>query len=82
MARQFGMNISAFSRYFKEKTGKTLVRYINEMRISYACKLLQENSQSISQVCFECGFNNLSNFNRFFKEKMGVTPSEYVSAFQ
>jgi AraC-like DNA-binding protein len=82
MARQFGMNISAFSRYFKLKTGKTLIRYINEMRISYACKLLQENSQSISQVCYESGFNNISNFNRFFKEKMGVTPSDYIAVFQ
>jgi AraC-like DNA-binding protein len=43
MAHQFGMNISAFSRYFKLKTKKTLIRYINEMRIAYACKLLQEN---------------------------------------
>lgn len=82
LAYRFGMNASAFSRYFKSKTGKTPVEYINEMRINYACKLLQDNSYSVSHVCFECGFNNLSNFNRFFKAKLGVTPKEYLARFQ
>jgi|LSQX01.1.fsa_nt_gb AraC-like DNA-binding protein len=79
---QFGMNGSAFSRFFKQKTGKTLVRYVNEMRIGYACKLLQERSLSVSQICYECGFNNISNFNRFFKERMGVSPRRYIAAIQ
>jgi AraC-like DNA-binding protein len=81
LASRFGMNTSAFSRYFKSKTGKSPVQYINEMRISYACKLLQDHSYSISHICFECGFNNLSNFNRFFKEKMKVSPKEYLKRF-
>ncbi len=82
LSNQFGMNSSAFSRYFKEKTGCTLVLYINELRIKYACKLLQNKHNSISHVCFECGFNNLSNFNRFFKAAMKMTPKEYSSQFQ
>lgn len=82
MAEQFGMNSSAFSRFFRQKTGKTLVKYVNDMRIAYACKLLQERSLSVSQVCYECGFNNISNFNRFFRERMGVSPRMYVSAIQ
>src|SRR5690554_6448256 len=63
-------------------TGQTLVRYVNEMRVGYACKLLQEGAPSITQVCFDCGFNNLSNFNRFFKNRMGVNPREYLAVFQ
>lgn len=78
LARQFEMNPSSFSRYFKLKTGKTLIEYINELRIRYACKLLQDNNYTISQICFKCGFNNISNFNRFFKEKMKITPKEYI----
>jgi len=73
---------SAFCRFFKEKTGKSLLEYVNDMRISYACKLIIENQQSISQICFECGFNNLSNFNRIFKKQTGFTPSEYYLQFQ
>lgn len=82
LARQFGMNASAFSRYFKEKTGKTLVQYVNEIRVKYACKLLQNKNDSISRVCFECGFNNISNFNRFFKSVMKMTPKAYVQQFR
>ncbi|MGQ1945769.1 AraC family transcriptional regulator [Geofilum sp. OHC36d9] len=78
LAFKFGMNAAAFSRFFKSKTGKTPVEYINDMRINYACKLLQNGDLSVSQTCFECGFNNLSNFNRIFKGKMNMTPKEYL----
>ena len=82
LAGQFGMNPSAFSRYFSEKTGKSLVIYINELRVMYACKLFRNRKVSVSQVCFECGFNNISNFNRFFRSVMKMTPSEYLQQFR
>jgi AraC-like DNA-binding protein len=72
-----GMNTTAFCRYFRKKTGKTFAEIINELRISYACKLLRHDNRTIEFVCFETGFNNLSNFNRQFKAKMGKSPSEY-----
>ena len=75
------MSTAAFCRYFKEKTGKTFINFVNEMRIAYACKLLIEGRMSISQICFECGFNNLANFNRSFKKITGHTPSVYQEQF-
>lgn len=81
IAARIGMTPAAFCRYFKEKTGKGFVFFINEMRIGYACKLLIENRLSISQICFECGFNNLSNFNRRFKRQTGISPGEYQQQF-
>lgn len=72
-----GMNSAYFSRYFKEKTGKSFISFVNEIRISYACDLLIDNNMSVSQICFECGFNNISNFNRIFKKKTGFSPLEY-----
>lgn len=78
LAYKFGMNSSAFSRYFKMNTGKTPMQYINEIRISYACKLMRSENLSISQICFDCGFNNISNFNRIFKSHMKMTPTEYL----
>ncbi|QGY43635.1 helix-turn-helix domain-containing protein [Maribellus comscasis] len=72
---------SAFCRFFREKTGKSLFEYVNDMRVSYACKLIIERTKTISQVCFEAGFNNLSNFNRTFKKQTGYTPSEYYREF-
>lgn len=81
VASKIGMTTAAFCRYFREKTGKGFIYFINEMRIGYACKLLIENHLSISQICFECGFNNLSNFNRMFKRQTGCTPGEYQQQF-
>lgn len=75
------MHPSAFCRYFKQMSGKSLFRFVNDMRISYACRLLIEGKMSVSQICYECGFNNLSNFNRIFKKHTGFTPSGYFETF-
>lgn len=72
---------SSFCRYFKDKTGKSLSEYIIDLRLSYACRLITEGNLSVSQVCFESGFNNLSNFNRKFKHTFKMTPTEYYHRF-
>ncbi|MCM4167465.1 Melibiose operon regulatory protein [Arenibacter antarcticus] len=72
------MNPSAFSRFFKRIHRKTFTSYLNEIRIGYACKLLIENRDNITPVCYESGFNNISNFNRHFKSIMGMSPSAYI----
>ncbi|GAA4832736.1 AraC family transcriptional regulator [Algivirga pacifica] len=71
------MTPNAFCRYFKRHTRKTYVTLLNEVRIGQACKLLQYDEHTVTEVCFMVGFNNLSNFNRKFKQYMGVTPTEY-----
>ncbi len=68
---------TAFCRYFKQRTRKTFSRYLNEIRIGQARKLISEKKSSISQICYLTGFKNLSNFNRQFKKITGLTPSEY-----
>lgn len=77
-----GMNASAFCRYFKSKTGKSLVQYVNEQRIKFACRLLLEGKMTVTQICYECGFNSLSNFNRQFKVITNYTPSGYLLEFK
>ncbi|MDO7171740.1 AraC family transcriptional regulator [Mariniflexile sp. AS56] len=72
------MNASAFSRFFKKMHNKTFSKYLNELRIGYACKLLITNKYNVSRVCYESGFNNISNFNRQFKNIMALTPSQYL----
>jgi AraC-like DNA-binding protein len=71
------MNKQAFCRYFKNRTQKTFVTFVNEVRIGHACKLLAETDQQISDLAYCCGFNNLSNFNKFFKMAKGITPRAY-----
>lgn len=72
------MNTSAFSRSFKRIHQKTFSKYVNEIRIGYACKLLIENDLNISAIAYETGFNNLSNFNRQFKIIKKTSPSAYI----
>jgi len=74
------MSPSAFCRYFKQHTRKTYLDFLNEYRISQACRLLMETDMAVSEVCYESGFNNLSNFNRKFKAVMGVTPKGYAKS--
>ena len=81
VANHAGMNKTAFCRFFKEKTGKSFSEFLIEMRIGYACKLLIEDQLSVSQICFESGFNNLSNFNRQFKKQTLFTPVHYKNQF-
>lgn len=77
VASLINMNKQAFCRYFKSRTQKTFVEFVNEVRIGHACKLMADGEQQISNLAYECGFNSLSNFNRFFKEAKGITPREY-----
>ena len=70
-----GMTSSAFSRFFKLRTGRTVQEYIIDIRIGHAARQLVDSSKSIAEICIDCGFNNISNFNRIFKKKKGCSPS-------
>ncbi len=72
------MNPSSFSRFFKRTHRKTFTRYLNEVRIGYACKLLMENSGNITEVCYTSGFGSISNFNKQFRLIVKMSPSEYI----
>ncbi|AKD53583.1 AraC family transcriptional regulator [Spirosoma radiotolerans] len=72
-----GMAPAAFCRYFKNRTRKTFVEYLNELRIGHARKLLTNVDMSIGQVGLECGYNNNSHFHRQFKLSTGITPFQY-----
>lgn len=71
------MTVPSFCRYFKKITNKTFTRFVNEYRLVHASKLLAEQPLSITEVCFESGFNNFSHFNKQFKSFTGQNPSEY-----
>ena len=68
---------TSFCRMFKVKAKKSFVEYLNEVRISSACKFLIETDMGISEIAYECGYKTASNFNRIFKKLNGVTPKEY-----
>ena len=77
IANEVSMTVPAFCRYFKKVTGTTFTKLVNEFRVVHATKLLTESQQSITDICFACGFNNFSHFNKLFKEITGKSPSKY-----
>ena len=77
LADMAGMSPSAFSRFFKMHTSRNLSDYIIDIRLGYASRMLVDTVKSISEICYDCGFNNLSNFNRIFKKKKGCSPSDF-----
>ncbi len=79
IADKVSMTVPAFCRYFKRVTGKTFTKLVNEYRVVHATKLLQESKSSITDICYECGFNNFSHFNKLFKEVTGKSASSYRS---
>lgn len=70
-----------FCRYFKSQINKTYWQFLLEIRIGNACKLLVEYKMSVSEICYNCGFNNLSNFNRQFKAVTNKTPLQYQKEY-
>lgn len=81
LASLAGMGSSAFSRFFKLHTGRNISEYIIDLRLGYAARMLVDTAKSISEIGFDCGFNNLSNFNRIFKKKKGCSPSEFRESY-
>lgn len=82
VAELVNMNPSAFSRFFKATHRKAFTRFLNEIRIGFACKMLLENKESITSIAYTCGFNNISNFNRQFKIIKGETPSSFLRQYK
>jgi len=75
-----GLSPAAFSRSFRRHTGMSPVQYVNRLRINLACQLLMsEEGKSVTDICYEVGFNNQSNFNRQFLAQKGMSPSRFRS---
>lgn len=75
------MHPDAFSRFFSLRTRKPFFTYVQELRLQKAAKLITEEDLSITEICFECGYNNVSNFNRQFLNYYHMNPSKYKKLF-
>ncbi len=72
-----GLQIHSFCRFFKSLTHRTFSDFINEVRVGFACQLLQHSDIPITQVAFESGYSNISYFNRSFRKIHRITPREF-----
>ncbi len=81
VAALVNMTRTSFSRYFKSRVNKSFSDFLKEIRIEYACKLLQEEKMNIDSIGYECGFQTLSNFNKQFKNVMKKQPHSYRNEY-
>ncbi|MEJ2880225.1 AraC family transcriptional regulator [Pedobacter sp. GR22-6] len=77
------MTPNSFCRYFKKTTGRTLVSYVQELRIEQVCLQLLTSDRKINVVdlAYRVGFNTVSNFNRTFKAIKGMSPKKYLRKY-
>lgn len=76
VARHIGMNRSSFCSFFKRETGQTYLTYLNSYRLKVARQLIEQRDESISSICWQCGFNDLGYFDRLFRREFGISPSD------
>ncbi|MBB3104288.1 AraC family transcriptional regulator [Azomonas macrocytogenes] len=77
VAEELGMQVTYFSKFFRQATGRRFVEFVNSLRITRACDLLVHSDLPVTDICFEVGFTNISNFNRHFMAFKEMTPSHY-----
>ena len=73
------VSVYTASRIFKNQSGMSLRKYLNDLRIEHACDLLRHSDLSINDIALKSGFTSASYFNRIFKDSEGITPSNYRS---
>jgi AraC-like DNA-binding protein len=70
------MSVPAFCSYFKKRSKKTYINFLNEIRIEFSLSLLRSD-KNINEICYESGFTSLANFNKQFLKIRKQTPSDY-----
>jgi AraC-like DNA-binding protein len=71
----------AFCRYFRKRANKSFIRFLNEIRVGQACRMLVSENNSIAEICYASGYNNTSYFIRQFRAVTGFTPLGYRKKF-
>lgn len=78
IAQYINLSVVHTSRLFKKETGKTVLDYISEVKLTKAKQMLDTGKYKVYEVADELGFNNAHYFSTLFKKFTGSTPSEYL----
>jgi AraC family transcriptional regulator, exoenzyme S synthesis regulatory protein ExsA len=77
LAALAGLSLSSFKREFKKTFDDTPAGYIKRKRIEEAKKLLRHSELTVSEICYQVGFNDLSNFSKAFRKNNGCSPVQF-----
>lgn len=82
ISKVFNITPQSFCRFFKKNTGKHFMAYLHEVRVSRACRYLEDTDWPVSQIAYTTGFKTLSHFNKLFKEVMRMPPGAYREKYK
>ena len=82
IARAVGIEPARLARAFRESTGKSIHRYLNERRVEEAKILLTKSEVSIAEVARRVGFDSEERFRINFRRRTGVTPATYRGRYE
>lgn len=77
LQRFTGKSASSLCKAFSRYVGVTPTQYVNKLRLSYACQLLNNTTDDVTDIIFKCGFDSISHFNHCFKEAYKQSPTQY-----
>lgn len=77
VAAHVGISPAYLSQLFATQTGHNFKEYLSALRFEYAKKLLLYSDMTVSEVCYESGFEDYANFLRRFKERFCIPPKKY-----
>lgn len=82
ISRRFSYSVASIKNIFKSETGKSVMEYLNDLRIGKAKELLTPGDRLIKDVAFLVGYSNVYYFSNTFKKKTGVSPKNYMRRFK
>jgi AraC family transcriptional regulator, exoenzyme S synthesis regulatory protein ExsA len=71
-----GCSVSTFKRKFEQLYQSTPGKWIQTRRLEESYHLIHTTDKTISEICFEVGFENPSHFIQTFKTRFGITPKQ------
>lgn len=77
LAERNNLSVSSFKREFAKLYNDTPASYIKNKKLEKAAELLVVSDQRITDIAFDCGFNDLANFTKSFNDKYNSSPSSY-----
>ncbi|WP_231433769.1 MULTISPECIES: helix-turn-helix domain-containing protein [unclassified Chryseobacterium] len=77
LAHHNNLSVSSFKREFAKLYNDTPANYMKTKKLEKAAELLSVSDERISEIAFECGFNDIANFTRSFTEKYSISPKKY-----
>ena len=78
IAERVGLTTNSFCRFFKKMVDTPFIQFVHEFRTRRAVELLNEDTYSVSEVMYKCGYTDASYFTRQFKKNLGLTPTQYL----